>query len=198
MGCECCWRSWDVAPRPVRTAGNSAGLPGAGPAVCADCTRHMGNDGSTAIRRDRQHVELWANTATALLEERDADHTREVARFQAEIAGRDKQLADRPERVVYQNLDQQTVWEAEEQRDHAFRSRDQAFRTLTEIRLLHREADGGSCRCGTRGCPVFEILGGYRALESWEAKQIERMKKGRDHLLPPGHPAVLDRRGWGT
>ena len=198
MGCGCCGRSWDVAPRPIRTAGNSAGLPGGGPSICADCLRHMGSDGPTAVRRDRQHVDLWADTATALLAERDADHAVEVAALHAEIASRDRLLAERPERVVVQNLDRQTVYEAEAEAERAFRSRDHAYRVLVEIRLLHRETTGGGCRCGRTGCPVSEILDDFRALERWEAKQIDRLKQGLPHDLPAGHPALLDRRGWAS
>ena len=85
--------------------------------------------------------------------------------------------------------------EAEDECDGTFRSCDDAYRALTEIRLLHREVDGGRCRCGSKGCAVFEILHDHRSLESWERKQVERMKQGLPHALPAGHPDVLGRRG---
>lgn len=160
----------------------------------------MGSAEAMAARRDREHVRLWIDAAAWMLEEQAENHARDVARLEAVVAARDAELEARPERVVYLNLDQQTVWDAEQERDHAFQSRDTAFKTLTEVRLLHREKLPGRCSCGKplNGCATYELLDGYQALERWERKQVDRAKRGLNHMLPLGHPELLDRRGWAT
>lgn len=41
------------------------------------------------------------------------------------------------------------------------RSRENAWQALCEIRLLHRDASDGKCRCGKRydDCPEVQIVG---------------------------------------
>lgn len=141
-------------------------------------------------------MRIWAETATSLLHERDALHAAEISRLSARIAERERELAERPQRVVYENLDQETVDDALAERDQAYRSRDAASRVLLEIRLLHRDTGNRHCRCGTRTdqCQVSQIFDEHPSLEKWEARQIRRFHEGLPHLLPDGHPAMLDRR----
>jgi hypothetical protein len=115
------------------------------------------------------------------------------------IAEREQELADRPEKIVDKYIDVGELNEARAEAERAFRSRENAWQALVEIRLLHREVDDSKCRCGQRmdRCEVAVIVDRYPGVASWEAEQIARLKRGERHALPDGHPEILDRRGYG-
>jgi hypothetical protein len=108
-----------------------------------------------------------------------------------------RELADRPVRVVERDLDAERVDQARQQMEAAFRSRDHAYIDLISIRLLHRDGGNGKCRCGRKSfnCKEFQIVGRSGPLASWEKKQVDRARRGLDHLLPENHPAVSS-RSW--
>lgn len=86
--------------------------------------------------------------------------------------------------------------EARERADRAFKSRPRAFRYVIEIRVDHRELDGGRCRCSKRfdQCTIGQLLAGYPGLLGWERDQVERAKQGLDRRLPGNHPSLIDPR----
>lgn len=189
--CECCRRQKAILG-PVRAPN---GLPAAN-RICAICLRHLGDTTSTARRREAQHAEMWAEDQRDALAAQADQHARVVTRLEEQARQLQQTLDDRPERVVVQNLDLQEVRAAQEARDAAFRSRDTAFQALSELRLLHHDTGEGQCRCGKRldRCDVAAVVDRYPALRAWEEKQAEFLRRGLPHLLPNGHPAVLDRR----
>ncbi len=171
------------------------GLP-SGVRVCVVCSHHQSNNSAGWKRRDQDHQGLWADDAHARAERYTADLAAAHAATEAVRQELVDEVAKRPNHIVYQNLDQQTVWEAEADRDAAYNSRDRAFRVLSEVWILHRDAGSGRCRCGLpyRSCKTAEILEQYRGLDGWERKHLERMRKGLPHSLPRNHPAVIDPR----
>ena len=189
--CECCGRQ-NAILGPVRAPD---GLPAAN-RICAICLRHLGDVASIARRREAQHAKMWAEDQREALEALEERHGRVLASLQQQVAQLQQTLDDRPERVVVQNLDLQEVRAAHDARDAAYRSRDTAYQALCELRLLHHETGDGQCRCGRRvdRCDVAGIVDRYPALRLWEDKQAEFLRRGLPHLLPDGHPAVLDRR----
>lgn len=133
----------------------------------------------------------------ALLERRETEHANAAASLRVTIAAKERELADRPEKIVEKYLEISVLQEATAEAERALRSRDWAYGTMLQVSLLHRETEPGRCRCG-KGldrCHEFTLLDCHVGLERWEAKQVERRKQGLSHALPPNHPAVLDRRG---
>lgn len=196
-GCQCCFRTWSLTSQGEPPSGSRAGLPGTSPPICVDCFRHYNRRGADAVeRRDQEHKIQWANSLASLVRQHQNLHAFEVDRLNARIAELEAELQERPERIVHENLDRQTVQDAQDERERALRSRDAAYQTLVEIRLAHREGEKGKCRCGRRlsQCRVVEILQNFPPLERWEERQVERLRKGLQHRLPDGHPALIDPR----
>lgn len=171
------------------------GLPAAA-IVCDLCARHQGSHQSELRKRDRDHVEMWREdkreAVTALVER----HERTVAGLQETIRELQTTLDERPVQVVYQNLDQEEVDQAHQHARRAYRSRDRAFLDLTRIHLLHFELSAGRCRCGKPldRCEEAAIVDTAKALRGREHHHAERRRQGKPHLLPHGHPGIVDAR----
>jgi hypothetical protein len=144
------------------------------------------------LRSDPEHIELWRS----LLNQQQREHGRAEAQLRAEIDDLQQELRNRPEKLVERRIGDDEVNAARNEADRAFRSRENAWQALTEIRLIHREADAGQCRCGKRfdRCPEAQIVDRYPALAKWEEEQVWRFRQGLSHALPDDHPAILDRR----
>ena len=182
--CSCCGRPWtvcfpEVEPRMQRASRAF---------VCADCRDHQG----MTMRSDPAHIELWRS----LLNRRQRAHERAESQLRARIDDLEQQLRDRPEKVVERRMGGEEMDAAKAEAERAFRSRENAWQALTEIRLLHREADSGQCRCRKRldRCPEAQIVDRYPGLAKWENDQVRRLRQGLSHTLPDNHPAILDRR----
>jgi len=184
--CYCCKRPWDVCIRAAGQGPDELRRPQRG--VCRQCHDH----GPDVNQKDFAHLEMWTDFARALRR----DYRDKEAELRRTVSGLEQQLLDRPEKIVERYIGQDEIDEAREEAERAFRSREMAFRALCEVRLLHREGQPGQCRCGLRldRCPMAEIVDRYRALEKWEIEQYRRLKAGKTHNLPDGHPALLDPR----
>lgn len=160
--------------------------------VCPACELHQGSTGIKLQRRDADHVAAWK--AERDTRKRRADQT--IALLEEKVAAAQHELEQRPVNVVHENLDKEVVEEAESNRDAAYRSRDAAMAALCKVRLLHHESDPGQCSCGSRyaRCRTAQAVDECRSLESWESKQITRLRRNLPHYLPDNHPAVLDPR----
>lgn len=170
------------------------GLPAAN-RVCGVCTKHLGQQPAVTAKRERQHFELWQEDHHDRLQTAGDAHRREVAALEATIAGLRRELDERPTRIVRENLDQQTVDHALGEKAKAYHSRDKAFQALSAVSLDHRAASGGRCSCGRRHpCTTADVVAGVRALKGWERRQWERHRRYEAHMLPPGHPGVVDPR----
>ena len=181
--CTCCKRPWTVCVGESRRFS-----PQSRQLTCPPCHGH----GPNAIESDRVHKELWR-----LLGEKQArEHRAEVDQLREQIAQLEQKLADRPVKEVQRFMDADELREYKDEADRAFRSRENAWQALCEIRLIHREGEPGRCRCGTQlhRCPIAEIVDRYPGLAKWEEEQIRRLRSGNRHMLPDRHPAVLDRR----
>jgi hypothetical protein len=160
--------------------------------VCSGCELHQGNTGIKIQQRDRDHVTAWKREQAKW----GAQAQRATQRLEDELEKMRIELEARPIHVVHENLDAETVAEAESSRDAAYRSRDMTMQILCQVRLLHQERIQGECTCGKSRskCKTADIVTEFEALDKWETKQIKRMRQNLDHLLPDNHPAVLDRR----
>ncbi|HUZ53113.1 MAG TPA: hypothetical protein VMU94_11370, partial [Streptosporangiaceae bacterium] len=134
--CTCCERPW------ARIAATGASASAGSQATCRDCHDH----GSMAMQRDRAHIDLWRSLSR--FEQRQ--HDAEVSRLGIQISQMEEELRDRPEKIVERYVGQDEIDEANEEAQRAFRSRENAFRALCEVRLIHREGEPGRCRCGQR------------------------------------------------
>lgn len=191
--CTCCHRT-NAIFGPTRVPD---GLPTSGaPAVCGRCTRHLGDHPTLVKKREKEHFELWAVDASEAAEEAARQQEAAVARVQSHVDELQAELQARPVRVVIENPGQEKIDQAYQDRQKAFALRDRAFRVLSAVHLLHHDVGGDECSCGTslRECSVAQEVDGNHALKGWERKQWERKRDGLPHLLPAGHPGVIDYR----
>jgi hypothetical protein len=182
--CSCCRRPWSECAVDMGRSDDHPRLR-----KCPACHGHA----EDSTEANGAHIEMWR----ALARSRKQDHERVEAGLRERIAELEQELHDRPTRPVHHWVDQDELEKAREEAQRAFRSRENAWRALCEIRLLHREAQAGQCRCGQRldRCKIVQIVDHYPALEKWEKEQLSRVRGGLTHNLPDGHPAVLD-RNW--
>ncbi|WP_069166717.1 hypothetical protein [Nocardia altamirensis] len=162
----------------------------------------MGDTLAKATLRDSDHIGMWEGA----LKVAECDHQSQLDARQAEIHSLSEQLATQRRlvedlRYSYKNergleaesvrrwLDDARVFEAEEKRDAAFRSRDRAMAHLWMINELHHAIgiDELKCSCGrrTNGCREWQAMARIVGpLYSWEQKQKERQAAGLPHGLP--------------
>src|SRR5579875_264194 len=189
--CGCC-QSTNVVLVPTRVPG---GLPSQ-PEVCGTCLRHMGSDPRDVRKRESEHFAQWQRDRELALERQRAQSVAAIERLTDQVRQLEQQLADRPVRIVEQNLDQQAVNEASAERDRAYRSRDAAYALLAELRSLHHDTGSGICSCRrpVRQCPETELIDGSSAYRQWELRQQERLRRGQWSELPAAHPARTNPR----
>lgn len=132
----------------------------------------------------------------AFAKDRRRRHDKEVAGLNTRIEELEGELADRPEKIVHRYVDLDELQDAQTEAHRAFASRENAWRALCEIWVLHHERDSGRCQCGQPmdRCKTAQIVDHYPAFEKWNREQIQRFRSGRDHMLPTRHPAVIDPR----
>jgi hypothetical protein len=165
--------------------------------VCTVCEGHQNKDSKDwQARRDRDHYDVWNARFEAKLARLAQEHQAKVESLEAEISGLTSELEQRPVRVVTENLDRETVREAESERDRAYRARETAFSALSEIHYYHKDRGSNCCSCGRQysKCETIKILDSYQALNTWEARQFDLRRRGLPHSLPHNHPALHDSR----
>lgn len=177
--------------------------------ICNACKVHIGDGPGKAVRRDRDHVNLWHSEFTLALER----HDEEMSRLRAEVATRDETIeelrgeVEELRQAVRDGIGAAELpaverWWADErvaaahtERDRAYKSRSHVYRVLWALTELHHESlHSDRCSCGKQrnGCKelakVRRVEGGLR---KWERNEIERMERGEPHGLPDEHPEVL-------
>lgn len=142
-----------------------------------------------------EHIPLWQTYVANLKREHDI----ELADAERRVSEAHQALAQRPEKIVEKYINQQDIVAAEEKADRAFRSRQVAWRALSELGMAHTELPGDRCRCGKhrRSCNEAAVVTSVAGLPAWEARQAAEHRAGRRHFLPDGHPALLDHR-WSS
>lgn len=180
--------------------------------ICADCKRH----GQDADKRNVLHRDWWMaykqQVATKQLET--------VSFWRSAIAERDEQISRRDVRItelksvvmgdydksalgeLHSWLESAVVQQAENRMRGAYRSRDRVMGALWKLDQLHGAGKKpGICACSKPGAQCKERAALdpiVKMLDSWEAKQINFVRKDLEHHLPPEHPEVQKRRrnGW--
>lgn len=189
--CRCCGLT-DALFGPRRSFNN---LPTAA-IVCDLCAHHQGSHEADQSRRSRGHLEMWREHELHAIEQLTECHQDAVAALEGRLRAAQEELERRPVRVVNQNLDQEEVNAAHEAEEAAYRSRDWAYVDLARLHMLHFEASGGKCRCGKawERCQEGAILDLSKSLRRWERAQADRQRRGDVHMLPQGHPGIVDAR----
>lgn len=189
--CRCC-QSTNVELVPTRVPG---GLPSQQP-VCGTCARHMGSSPRDQQKREADHFERWQRDRDLALEQLRAQCAGEIERLNVEVGQLEKELAERPTRIVEQNLDQQTVDQASIDREKAYRARDGAYILLARLRGLHHDTGRGVCSCqkAVSRCRETELLDSSSGYRRWELAQQERLRRGQWSELPAEHPARTNSR----
>lgn len=163
--------------------------------LCPLCMKHQGTTGATVRRAHTEHADLWRKDIDRLT----AEHDQQVANLRTERDALRQELEERPIREVEVSLDKDTLREAEAAKDRAYRARDSAMSKLSLLAHHHREAENGSCKCGTpkKQCMDFKRLEDWRPeIDQWERRQLERVRRGLSSALTYDHPLMLDRRNW--
>jgi hypothetical protein len=192
--CLCC-----LAPRIFRFSSPSDQV------VCAQCVNHLGSD--KAERRDREHVQMWADLRAdqqvkfqlevEALEARLATEVAAAAALQAQSDGLTAVVAGEfASGGVRDLLENDLVRRADRATELANRRNDRAMAVLWRIERLHHENDTifGACACGKpiMKCPEFAAIEPERqAVREWEKKNVALAAEGKRHGLPPEHPAAL-------
>ena len=188
--CLCC----GIQGMPAPSAKAPDELPMRRPVICRECSMHLGEDSHTLKRKNDKHLEMWRSELSRSLDAAKTACESQASRLNAEIEKKNRELAERPEVVVYENLDQEVVNEALHDRNIAFRHRDGAFATLSLVKGWHRAAMEKKCWCGellTR-CRTYELVSSDEALANWETNQYARYRSRQRHALPSGHRALTD------
>lgn len=174
--------------------------------VCGHCRSHLGAE--RAEQRDREHIALWRS----ILEEHDR-HAREAADSAglaaAESAERVARLTAERDQLRSGVLDGSTeggaalqeqlrddrVRRAERATELTARRVDTAMVALWRLQVFHHPdpRKPGSCTCGRSlpACGESRILEGVRQeMLDWERRNLQLMRAGKRHGLPPEHPEV--------
>lgn len=179
--------------------------------VCGHCRTHLGAE--RAEQRDREHIALWR----AILEAHDreargaADAAAEASAAAAEAvarltAERDQLRAGALDgatevgAALGEQLRDDRVRRAERATELTARRVDTAMVALWRLQAFHHPdpRKPGSCTCGRSlpACGESRILEGVRQeMLDWERRNLELMRAGRRHGLPPEHPDLASTAG---
>jgi|GEM_PF-2324194 len=174
--------------------------------VCGHCRTHLGAD--RAEQRDREHVALWRG----ILESHDAEAraaAESAAEAAAETAGLVARLTAERDQLRAGAIDGATdvgaalqdqlrddrVRRAERATQLTAKRVDTAMVALWRLQAFHHPdaRKPGSCICGRTlpACGESRILEGVRQeMLDWERRNLELLRAGRRHGLPPEHPEV--------
>jgi hypothetical protein len=175
--------------------------------ICRGCRRHQAATKRSLDLREQDHIAFWRSALQ--LEQEDRAEERQaavlaaqqqdqrIAQLAAEVLdlqGAVKNgLTAQPVASVERWLQNEAVDAATEERDRSYRSRDRALGVLLQLDRLHHEHPerDNYCSCGktTNQCTEWQTIEDIRPfLHTWEARQIDRVKQGLEHGLPPDHP----------
>ncbi|GAA1058408.1 hypothetical protein GCM10017608_26770 [Agromyces luteolus] len=174
--------------------------------VCGHCRSHLGHE--RAEQRDREHIALWrgileahdrdARDAAAEAATAAADSAELVARLTAE---RDQLRAGAIDgatdvgAALQDQLRDDRVRRAERATQLTAKRVDTAMVALWRLQAFHHPdpRKPGSCTCGRSlpSCGESRILEGVRQeMLDWERRNLELLRAGKRHGLPPEHPDV--------
>jgi hypothetical protein len=179
--------------------------------VCGHCRSHLGAD--KAERRDLDHIALWrgileahdreARAAAEAAAEAAAAASESVARLTAERDQLSAGVLDGGSAAgvaLRERLQGDLVRRAERATQLTARRVDKAMTALWRLQAFHHPdpRKPGSCMCGRSlpACGESRILEGQRQeMLDWERRNLELLRAGKRHGLPPEHPEVAGASG---
>lgn len=179
--------------------------------VCSHCRSHLGPE--RAEQRDREHIVLWRGILEA--HDRDArgaaeaavaaasDSAELVARLTAERDQLRAGAIDTASEVgaaLQDQLRDDRVRRAERATQLTAKRVDTAMVALWRLQAFHHPdpKKPGTCTCGRPlpACGESRILEGVRQeMLDWERRNLELLRAGKRHGLPPEHPDVAGAAG---
>lgn len=183
--------------------------------VCDPCKAHHSRDLQKIIilHRDwyveytREVAARYQDVVSNLRQKGAADEER-IAELESKIKDLreviDRDYNDAPLGPLRTWVQSQAVVAAESRMSRAYRSRDTVMAGIWRLDQLHKDGknqDTCACtkpaaRCRDRAA-LTPLL---KALTTWEDREFERLKVGKDHGLPNDHPEVMKRahRGYSS
>ncbi|WP_353814742.1 hypothetical protein [Agromyces sp. SYSU T00266] len=174
--------------------------------VCGHCRSHLGPE--RAEQRDREHIALWrgileahdreAAAASSAAAEAASEAAALVARLSAERDQLRAGAIDSASEVgaaLQDQLRDDRVRRAERATQLTAKRVDTAMVALWRLQAFHHPdpRKPGSCVCGRTlpTCGESRILEGVRQeMLDWERRNLELLRAGKRHGLPPEHPDV--------
>ncbi|MRX44009.1 hypothetical protein [Agromyces kandeliae] len=174
--------------------------------VCGHCRSHLGAD--RAEQRDREHIAIWRgilevhDRAARDAAEAAAAAASEAAELTARLTAERDQLrsgaldgATEVGAALQDQLRDDRVRRAERATQLTSRRVDTAMVALWRLQAFHHPdaRKTGSCTCGRSlpACGESRILEGVRQeMLDWERRNLELLRAGKRHGLPPEHPEV--------
>jgi hypothetical protein len=137
------------------------------------------------MARDRAHIQVWRELASA----QRRSHRAEATLLKDRIAELEQEPRARPKETLERYVDQDELDGARAKAERAFRSRENAWQGLCEVRLIHREGEPGWCRCSQRldRCKVAMIVDRY------PGRPARRTSRSRVSMTGPGWVAAAAR-----
>ncbi|SFR82887.1 hypothetical protein SAMN05428970_2692 [Agromyces sp. CF514] len=174
--------------------------------VCPHCRTHGGDE--KAVRRDREHVALWrgileahdhdARAAASAAADAKTDAAATIARLTAEgeqLRAGALDGSSAAGAAVRDELQGDLVRRAERATELTNRRLDKAMAALWRLQAFHHPdaRKPGSCICGRSltACGESRVLEANRQdMLDWERRNLELLRAGKRHGLPPEHPEV--------
>lgn len=176
--------------------------------VCDPCKQHNSRDLQQNINLHRQWWLEYTSEAVHRHNSLVSGLRRQVQDAQGTAADLEGKLADLNAVVIRDYRDaplgdlqtwiqSEAVKAAESRVRGAYKSRDYMMASIWRLDQLHKNGrTRGTCACGKPEgkCPDRAALTPVlNALTTWENRELDRLKVGKDHGLPAEHPKVMER-----
>lgn len=176
--------------------------------VCDPCKQHHSRDLQQTINLHRQWwIEYTSeavgrhNSLVSGLRSQARDEREKAADLEAKLddlsAAVQKNYRDAPLGDLQTWVQSETVKAAESRMRGAYRSRDAVMVAVWQLDQLHKDGrTRGTCACGKPEAKCRDraaLTPVLTALTSWENRELERLKVGKEHGLPSDHPEVMKR-----
>lgn len=166
------------------------------PERCGPCGAHA----DINLQKLKEHRDWWIEHRQLMLAEieKERSKTAHIVKVAEDLGTaledlRRGVIADVDSEVdhpLHVYLERAAVVEAKEQVHAAYRTRDQALRTVWHLEEAHHDDRNGRCSCGAAltSCREYQmLLPILPTLQRWEQQQEKRLSEGKPHGLPADH-----------